>query len=103
MGYRRQRGALARLSLVAPRVFYLKMLGGGVDVGENDHRGKTLKRGKSEAARRMRGKIASAARWLRGKIASAARWLRGEIASAARWPRGEIARRGRTDTLLVVL
>ena len=31
---------LARLSLVAPRVFDLKMLGRGVDVGENDHRGK---------------------------------------------------------------
>ena len=40
MGYRRQRGALARLSLAASRVFDLKMLGGGsmserTTIGEN--------------------------------------------------------------------
>ena len=61
------------------------------DTSSEQRGGASQVRSKSEAARRMRGKIASAARCLRGKIASAARWLRGEIASAARWLRGTIA------------
>ena len=83
MGYRRQRGALARLSLAASRVFDLKMLGGG-SMSESTTIGENFEERKSEAARWLRGKIASAARWLRGEIASAARWLRGKIANAAR-------------------